>query len=132
MQSMIGRKVDVYVNLNKTKQLPESERHIPVYSVRDCETNKVVFHCRQLALADCTFVVKEAGRQRVIKTNQKNVHAWCSGTLTAFSDSTSADISGYTTAYYNPYKTPSFIDQNNSKVSSAKHALAYGKTILIK
>ena len=35
----------------------------------------VVFRTRDLLLTDCTFKVSEAGRQRVLREQRKNVHA---------------------------------------------------------
>ncbi|MBM6579422.1 hypothetical protein ILT44_04435 [Microvirga sp. BT689] len=42
---------------------------------------RVVDHMVSVALADCRMVVREAERQRYIRTRQRNVSAWITGTL---------------------------------------------------
>lgn len=49
------------------------------YSVR--QNGVVVAHTTLLRLVDVSFHVNEAGRQRVLKTGVKNVHAWCHGSI---------------------------------------------------
>jgi len=63
------RRVDVYRNLTK----PDG----PWYSVR--QDGAVVGHSRGIDLHKCIFHVNEVGRQRVIRTGHKNVHAYVSG-----------------------------------------------------
>jgi hypothetical protein len=60
-------KVFVYFNLHKK-----------VWSVKALEgpnKGRVVAHRNALSLYHCTFKVSEAGRQRVIREQRKNVHA---------------------------------------------------------
>lgn len=59
---------DVYRNLNK--------RGI-WYSVR--QGGKVVAHAKTVLLHDVRFIVSEAGRQRVLRTGRRNVHAFVRG-----------------------------------------------------
>ena len=49
----------------------------PLYSVR--YKGRVIKHVHRILLVDCKFIVNEAGRQRVLKTGSKNVHAWVDG-----------------------------------------------------
>ena len=58
--------VEVYFNVRKR-----------VFSVR--EHGKVIGHTDKILLKDVQFVVREAGRQRVLRTGCKNVHAWARG-----------------------------------------------------
>lgn len=63
--------VDVYYNLRTQ-----------LWSVRDATTtHKVIGHASSLVLDGVTFRVNESGRQRVLATKQKNVHAYVRGTL---------------------------------------------------
>lgn len=67
-----------------------------VFSIKVLEgplKNRVVGHSRGLFLENCQFVVSEAGRQRVLKTKQKNVHAAVVGELVA--------VTGYRTRIHN-------------------------------
>lgn len=71
-----GRKIDpkkrieVYRNINRPGPLPW-------YSIR--QDGLVVGHTQDITLKNVYFVVREAGRQRVLKTGRKNVHAWVVG-----------------------------------------------------
>jgi len=88
-------KVEVYFNLHKR-----------VFSVRSCKTGRVIHHTKNVHIRDPQFVVREGGRQRVLRERKKNVHAFVRGNLTAFKDSPSylADTIGY-----NPFKYDSFV-----------------------
>ena len=89
-------KVEVYFNLHKR-----------VFSVRSCRTGRVIDHTKHVHIVNPKFVVREGGRQRVLRERKKNVHAFVRGNLTAFKDSPShlADTVGY-----NPYKYDSFVN----------------------
>jgi hypothetical protein len=66
------RRVEVYRNINK----PGPQMW---YSIR--QDGLVVGHTKDITLKNVYFVVREAGRQRVLKTGRKNVHAWVLGYL---------------------------------------------------
>lgn len=58
--------------------------HKKLWSLRGAdglERGYVLAHASNVELADCTFHVSESGRQRVIRDQQKNVHAGIIGTL---------------------------------------------------
>lgn len=86
-------KVFVYFNLIKK-----------MFSIRDIKTGLVIAHSNDLYLHDAEFKVSEAGRQRVLKTKRKNVHAGVSGYIL------NAEILLPYKASYNPYKYSSFVD----------------------
>lgn len=70
-------KVFVYRNLNQKGY---------VYSVKLLEDplkGRVVGHAHGLRLHNCQFVVSQAGRNRVLQTKRKNVHAGIVGDLVA-------------------------------------------------
>lgn len=61
-------KVRVYWNTRKK-----------TFSIQDYKTRKVIEHRDRLILTNVTFKVYESGRQRVLKTGHKNVHAFVIG-----------------------------------------------------
>ena len=63
-------RVEVYWNLRKN-----------CYSVRDCSTGRVVEHTNSLWIRRPEFVVRRAGREKVLRDKQKNVHAFVRGCL---------------------------------------------------
>ena len=64
------RRVEVYRNLTKKGAMIW-------YSVR--QGGLVIGHSRSIHLKNCYFTVNESGRQRVIDTGHKNVHAFVTG-----------------------------------------------------
>jgi len=78
---------------------------------------RVIAHADEVLLSDCTFKVSEAGRQRVLATRCKNVHAGIRGTLNAYAGmlhslSKLADAEfdePATFVTYNPYKYETFV-----------------------
>lgn len=63
-----SKKVFVYRNLHN--------KYYP-YSLK--QNGFVVARAKSIMLTDCDFVVHEKGRQRVLKTKTKNVHAYVKG-----------------------------------------------------
>jgi len=97
-------KVFVYFNL-----------HRKLFSVKALEgpmKGRVIAHRQHVLLNDATFKVSEAGRQRVIREQRKNVHAGVSGTWfnvaagNGLHDFVSMNGSAI---MYNPYKYDSFV-----------------------
>lgn len=91
-----GKRVFVYYNLHKH-----------VWSVKDLKTNLVIGHCDKVVLKDVTYKVYESGRQKVLATKQKNVHAGCVGELI---DIETTDEYHRVEITYNPYKYDSFVE----------------------
>lgn len=113
---MIGKKVQVYFNLHKK-----------CYSVRDKKTRLVIAHVNEICLGDVTFKVSEKGRQRVLASKQKNVHALVEGTILSYG-AFKRDMRG---VEYNPYKYESFITRADKQpIESANEVymhVTYGK-----
>jgi hypothetical protein len=66
-------RVEIYWNL-----------HRKLYSVRALEgpqKGRVIGHAREVLLDSVTFKVREGGRQRVIREQRKNVHAFVRGEI---------------------------------------------------
>ena len=110
-------RVEVYWNLRKN-----------CYSVRDCSTGRVVEHTNSLWIRNPVFVVRQAGREKVLRDKQKNVHAFVRGEL---GEGTLKNVtfSGFPDedkriATYNPYKSCTFVDKKTGKVLyNAKYAM---------
>lgn len=84
---------------------------------------KVVRHAEQIILTDAKFQVSEAGRQRVIKEQRKNVHAAVVGNEISQINYLDAPK---TRAFYNPYKAPTFVDENNNPLHESKLVVIRG------
>ena len=95
-------KVDVYWNINKG-----------CFSIKDCKTGKVVGYTDKLRLVKAQFIVRKAGRDRVLREQQKNVHAFVRGYIEAKADLTpNSEVRG---ASYNPYKCGNFYDKQTEQ-----------------
>ncbi len=80
----------VYFNLNRN-----------TYSIQD-QAHRVVDYADELCLLDVRFVVYEAGRKRVLREHQKNVHAFVEGVITNTEQFAPVPVS------YNPYRSGTF------------------------
>ena len=87
-------RVEVYFNLHKR-----------VFSIRSCKTGRVIHHTKNVHIRDPQFVVREGGRQRVLRERKKNVHAFVRGYATYFNE----DCPTLDTIGYNPFKYDSFV-----------------------
>ena len=89
-------KVEVYFNLHKR-----------VFSIRSCRTGRVIHHAKHVHIVNPKFVVREGGRQRVLRERKKNVHAFAVGTG-GFRDGIATCLSGRPVTY-NPYVNDTFV-----------------------
>lgn len=97
-------RVDVYRNLHKG-----------MYSIR--QDGVVVAHAPSVVLANPTFKVSTAGRERVRKEKRKNVHAIVRGELVGIGETPCfADPILVT---YNPYKNETFVTTDGEPIHSA-------------
>ena len=95
-------RVYVYFNLHKK-----------VFSVRALEgenKGRVVAHVNRILIDEPVFVVSEAGRQRVLREQKKNVHAGVRGIWTAWVDGID-EWDHLTPVTYNPYLYSSFVEK---------------------
>ena len=91
------QRVRVYWNLHKK-----------CYSVQDCKTGRVVHHMMGFTIADAKFVVRQGGRQRVLREGKKNVHAFVTGRI-SLNNGVATIFKGAEKVTYNPYKYDSFV-----------------------
>jgi len=107
---MIGLKVFVYFNVRKK-----------CWSIR--HKGKVIAHAASVALDAIEFKVSEKGRQRVLKTGVKNVHAGVVGLLRAvdfhipgpFPKAMPGPVNKLTEISYNPWKSKYFFEVFSQK-----------------
>lgn len=96
-----GQRVEVYRNLKFKDRI--------VYSIRDAKSGLVLGHATDILLTNnCKFVVKEVGRQRVLKEKKKNVHAWIEGSYGIIHAGDDKIFSDGTPVRYNPYTNSHF------------------------
>ena len=107
-------RVEVYFNLHKH-----------TFSVRSCKTGRVVLHTDKVHIDNPTFVVRKAGRERVLREGKKNVHAFVRGEMVGtYFDDFDPEYNDYSLVMYNPYKHASFVDvQDVMPVHTAKRAV---------
>lgn len=106
-------RVEVYFNLHKK-----------VFSVRRCSTGRVIMHSDHVHIRNPEFVVRKAGRERVLREGKKNVHAFVRGEITHFDDFNPDYDTDFSLVMYNPYKYETFVDvQDVLPVRTAKRAL---------
>lgn len=113
-----GRCIDLEKSILVYKNL-----HKDCYSIK--QGTLVVAHSERLCLRDVKFLVNEKNRQKVIKTKQKNVHAFIRGYYDTSGMGTTAERNDLTVeVYYNPYKTENFINrQYNKKLTGARFVI---------
>ncbi len=109
-------KVKVYYNLHKH-----------CWSIVDFKTRRVIDHRTELVLINCLFKVCESGRQRVLKTKHKNVHATIVGYL--IEDDVNNDVKPFVQIWYNPYKSTHFKYGDIPVKSASKVRFYNNKTV---
>lgn len=99
------------------------------FSVRDKRSRKVIGYTNRIVLYDVQFVVSQAGRARVLRQRQKNVHAFVVGKYDEALQSILIDQT-YLEAYYNPYHTETFINRETLlPIQSAKIVICENKRV---
>lgn len=99
--SMLNPKklVSVYKNL-----------HTGLWSIQ--QSGRVVCHCNYIVLRDVKFTVRPAGRAKVLKDKQKNIHAFVKGYIVDRPSSVDQENKeNWINVSYNPYKFDYFYDQ---------------------
>ena len=94
---------------------------------RDCYTilqhGRPKASAKQVCLADVEFLVRESGRNKMLREKRRNVHAYAVGRLIDYThpddDRVIEKIHGRAVAYY-PYRAAAFVDvETNAPVSAA-------------
>lgn len=98
-----GQPVQVYKNLNRD-----------CFSIQDKKTKLVVAYADTVTVRNANFVISEAGRQRAIRDNRRNVHAYVQGEF--FISDQDIPLEAVKVGYYNPFKTDKFINEDTNEV----------------
>lgn len=102
-------KVKVYYNLHK--------KTFSVVSLEKENYGRVINYTDKISLENVTFKVSETGRQRVLREQKKNVHAFVVGYTSDESPSSQVEVT------YNPYRYESFVTKgSNLPVFTASRA----------
>ena len=81
--------------------------HKGCYSVQ--QEGIVVAHLDELELSDCSFIVSQAGRNKCLREQKKNVHAFIVGKFVSGELGVAEHESGsFVPVGYNPYKCDGF------------------------
>lgn len=102
--------------------------HETCFSVRcyctASQKGRVILHLNQVYMQDVVFKVSEAGRQRVLSTHQKNVHAGIQGSVCYLEDPSIWRAATMKEAWmeitYNPYQMNQFQTREGVPVRRAK------------
>ena len=110
-------KAEVYWNLHKQ-----------LWSVRDLKTGRVIEHTLSVNILDAQFVVRPAGRAKVIRDGVKNVHAFVRGYKVdqATIDMIGPfDVDGWTSTNvtYDPYKYSTFVSKTDETPIKTSHVV---------
>jgi hypothetical protein len=97
-----GRKVQVYWNLHKK-----------CFSLKCPKSGLVLAHTNDFfTLRRVRYVVRQAGRRKVIEQKRKNVHAFVYGILVNAAEVTSHNTERVT---YNPYRDETFVESTEDR-----------------
>lgn len=105
--------------------------HKQCWSVQDAKSRRVVDHKQEIALYHCRFRVYESGRQRVIATKKKNVHAYVEGRVVNWVPLYYNEGYYGAEARYNPYETETFQVGGKPILYATRVLLTKGKRVLI-
>lgn len=89
--------------------------HKECYSIQNKYSGLVVEHADTVTLLNVNFVVQPAGRQRVLDTKRKNVHAFAVGER-LYSNKTGVYDASFTKIRYNPYQHDFFFSPDERRV----------------
>jgi hypothetical protein len=113
-QNTLVMEIKVYFNLHK-RCLSIQEKVNGAW--------RVARHAEQCIVKNAKFKVSEAGRQRVLKEQRKNVHAVIVGEeLNQITHSKVPKAS----VTYNPYKAKTFVDERNDPIHEAEIVVIRG------
>ena len=88
-------RVEVYYNLHKN-----------VFSVR--HKGRVIQHTKMAVIKDAEYVVRPAGRAKVLREGKKNVHAFAAGRF-SLKNGLASYVKGARKVTYNPYVNDTFV-----------------------
>lgn len=112
--------------------------HKHCYSVRNEKLGRVTKHTASVLMKDATLVVSKAGRERVLREKQKNIHAGIRGELVAvgsaaITERRRLDSKDWTQVYYNPFKVETFVEKaTNMPIFKADYVLLTSEGVFVR
>jgi len=116
-----GDKIEVYRNLHK-KCFSLRKNGIVIKHLLDDE---------QLFIKDIKFVVRPAGRKKVLREKKKNVHAFVRGYYNAFPGENCVYPRFRDVVAYNPYRADTFMCRGAPKKTTKNVELKDGKVWIL-
>lgn len=115
-----GQRVKVYKNLNNG-----------LWSIKDAKSGLVLGHSESVVLEGVKFSVGQKGRERVIKEQQKNVHAYVIGAYKGTHTQDNMYAYSHVGVTYNPYKDKSFTlkADRTQKLTKASKAVLSNESV---
>ena len=119
-----GDKVEVYRNLHKDCFSIRKQGRVVGYLYDDGQH----YRPTELYLTNVKFVVQKAGRERVIREQRKNVHAFVRGIVTKTGGLHREGVRRkcIRRVTYDPYKMETFQDQDGNMITEATDVFIYG------
>ena len=115
--------VDVYRNLRKN-----------TFSIR--HKGKVIGHSNRILMTNCSFIVSQKGRERVLRERRKNVHAIIRGNLLSSDESSFTRLALWNNerasqVKYSPYLKPYFFTVLDGKpIESSREVFIKRDTVM--
>lgn len=113
-----GDRVKVHLNLHNNK--------FSIVAIDGIFKNLVVAHIDMFEMSNCTFIVSESGRQRVLNKKVKNVHAFIVGNINNLNPNNVIEEDKY--IRYNPYETE-FWSVNDIRIDSTDNIICIDKKV---
>lgn len=121
---------DAFTNLDEYRKMAEllGDKLVKVY--RNLHTGtwsvlqrgRVICHTDYIVLSGADFVVRPAGRAKVVREKRKNVHAFITGRVVACPGKLDDTGLKWEAVTYNPYKSAHFYSKETSRaVREAKY-----------
>lgn len=111
-----GEKVRVYYNLHKH-----------CWSIQEYKTRRVIAHCSKIDLINVVFKVSQTGRDKVLREQRKNVHAFVIGHVD-LTNNVQCPIDS-NVLYYNPYKVKNFVDIKGKEIYNCNRVVMENRKV---
>lgn len=126
---MLNRNKPVWVYRN----LKHGKHTRPLYSVM--QDGRVVRRTHRILLTDVKFVVRENGRQRVLKEGRKNVHAFVVGKVVGSAMGIDRHAQHLPVqVFYNPYENGQFVRKERISLTGrcmTSHPVTAARAVLL-
>jgi hypothetical protein len=120
-----NKKVWAHLHLPRLKAFESGQGTSEVISVKT--PGHRISYVSSFSMKDCTFFVSAKGRERTLRSGQRNVHAWVIGEPKYIAPAT---MKSWKKAIYDPWKGPDFVDSVTLQpVYSAAWVYMIGKVV---